>query len=231
MRNRLFAPDDRLQRELWAIALLLLSILLALSFVPPTVMGEPGLRLFPTGNIVGRIGALISRGAWDVFGISAFLIPVLPAVWAAGILERIPPPSTLRLSVLLGGALLIIPTGIHAFTQPIERVPASAGWMGVALGVPLTTALGWVGAGLLVSFAFTALCIFTLRWNPLRSVAYGGGVALSGSRQAAGVLGDAVSRLRISRPRRRVATGARAEQASSAEPAAAVLEAESEMTS
>jgi energy-converting hydrogenase Eha subunit A len=60
VRKGLFLPDDRLQRDLWALALLLLAILLALSFVPLTLLGDLGVRLFPTGNVVGRVGALLS---------------------------------------------------------------------------------------------------------------------------------------------------------------------------
>ncbi|MEX2582640.1 MAG: DNA translocase FtsK 4TM domain-containing protein [Gemmatimonadota bacterium] len=199
MRKDQFAPDDRLQREIWALALLLLSILLALSFVPPTLIGEAGSRLFPTGNIVGRVGALISRGAWELFGIAAFLIPLLPAVWAAGVLERIGRPSTARLSVLVFGSLILIPTGIFAFSRPAAAAPASAGWLGAIIGDPLSTGLGWVGTGLLVSFLLVALCVGTLGWNPIRTLARGSARAWMGSRQAAGVVGGAVARFRADR--------------------------------
>jgi DNA segregation ATPase FtsK/SpoIIIE, S-DNA-T family len=195
-RKATIVPDDRLQRELWALALLLLSILLALSFVPPAVIGASAARLFPTGNIVGTVGALISRAAWQFFGAAAILIPVLPAVWAAGVLERIRTASTTRLSILLVGTLILVPTGIYALARPVDQVPASAGWLGEALGVPLTTALGWVGAVLLVSFLLVALSIGTLRWNPLRSVASGGGQVFAGSRRAGAGVARAMDRLR-----------------------------------
>ena len=200
MRKERFAPDDRLQRELWALALLLLSILLALSFIPPALIGEAGSRLFPTGNIVGEVGRLISRAFWDFVGLAAFLIPAMPAVWAAGVLERIPRPSAFRFTALLVGTLILVPTMIYAFARPLDRVPDAAGWLGAALGGPLINALGWVGAGLLVVFLLTALCVGTLGWNPLRTIAKGGVLAWAGSRQAADKVGGAVTRLRAAQP-------------------------------
>src|SRR5690606_32357191 len=41
------APDGKLQRELWALALLALAVLLLLAFIPPALMGSAGNRLFP----------------------------------------------------------------------------------------------------------------------------------------------------------------------------------------
>ena len=199
------SSDDRLQREIWALALLLLAILLALSFVPPALIGESAERLFPTGNVVGRVGAVISEVAWSVFGVTALLIPLFPAVWAAGVLERVRPASSRRLSILLGGTLLLVPTGIYASAWPTERVPAAAGWIGAALGAPLTTALGWVGAALLLSFLQVALCVATIRWNPLRSVGQGGARALAGSRQAAGAVSGTLSRFSFPLSVRRIA--------------------------
>ncbi|HUE95646.1 MAG TPA: DNA translocase FtsK 4TM domain-containing protein, partial [Longimicrobiaceae bacterium] len=193
------AREDRHQREIWALALLLLSILLALSFVPPTLIGEPGVRLFPTGNIVGEIGGMVSRGAWGIFGIAAFLIPALPAIWAASVLERVEGRATLRLTLLIAGVLVLVPTGIFAFSRPFTVVPQSAGWIGAAIGEPLVAALGWVGAGLLVSFVLAGLCVGTLGWNPFRSMVRSAGVALSSSRNAAAAVGDAVVRYRAGR--------------------------------
>ncbi|MQA90619.1 MAG: hypothetical protein GEU90_10345 [Gemmatimonas sp.] len=187
------ASKDRLQRELWALALLLLSILLALSFVPPSVLGESASPLFPTGNIVGNVGAFISQAAWVFFGAAAFLIPFLPAVWAAGVLTKIRAGSTTRLSILVFGSLALVPTGIYAASRPTERIPAAAGWVGVALGRPLTTELGWVGAAILVFFLLVALFIGTVRWNPLRSFARGGGRVWAGIRQMGGATAYALS--------------------------------------
>jgi S-DNA-T family DNA segregation ATPase FtsK/SpoIIIE len=178
------AADDRLQRELWALTLLALAVLLTLSFVPPRAFGATGVRLFPTGNIVGLVGGMISRSAWAAFGLPALLLPVLPAVWAAAVVDRLDRGAALRYTGLLTGVFLLVPTGIYAFARPMEAVPAVVGGLGAALGAPLASAFGWLGAGLLVSFLFAALCVATVGWNPLRTMLGGGRLAWSGTRRA-----------------------------------------------
>ncbi len=190
--------DGRPQRELWALALLALSVLLLLSFVPPRTFGPAGMRLFPTGNIVGNAGGLISEAAWAFFGAPALLLPLLPAVWAAAALDRLTREAALRWTALLTGVFLLVPTGIFAFSRPLGPVPQAAGWLGDALGRPLTAGFGWLGAGLLVSFLFAALCVATLGWNPLRSMAGGGVLAWMGTRRA--VAGIASVSARLPRP-------------------------------
>lgn len=211
MSKRSSAINDWLQRELWALALLLLAILLALSFVPPTLVGDAGARLFPTGNIVGRIGAVVSNAAWLFFGVAAFLIPALPAVWAASVLEKVGRGPTLRLTGLVAGLLVFLPIGIFVFSRPLAYVPPSAGWLGQAVGLPLAGVLGWVGAGILITFLTAGLCVATLGWNPFRSVFRGTGAALGHSRTAAAGLAGMV------RNRREAAVSER-----EAEPAAAL---------
>jgi S-DNA-T family DNA segregation ATPase FtsK/SpoIIIE len=175
--------DEQLQRELWALALLALAVLLTLSFIPPAWMGGFGVRLFPTGNIVGRVGHFIRASAWAGFGIAGFLLPVFPALWAAEVLGRMSRSTALRYTGLLLAAGLLIPTGIYAFAAPLLWVPASTGWLGSAVGAPLVGAFGWLGAGLLLSFLGAAVCVVTLGWNPLRSMAGGSLAAWIGTRR------------------------------------------------
>src|SRR5688572_33413074 len=89
--------DDRLQRELWALALLGIAVLLTLSFLPPYWFGSVGARLFPTGNIVGVVGRAVSEGAWGAFGVRGDRLPVFPARWAGFLLDRFDRPAALRL--------------------------------------------------------------------------------------------------------------------------------------
>ncbi|HEX6070952.1 MAG TPA: DNA translocase FtsK 4TM domain-containing protein, partial [Longimicrobiaceae bacterium] len=177
------ALDDRLQRELWALALLALAVLLALAFIPPWWMGTFGTRLFPTGNIVGVVGAVIAAAAWVLFGISGYLLPAFPAVWAAHVLGRVDRGVAWRATGLLAGLCLLVPMAIFAFTLPSGRERPSAGWIGEALGTPLSSVFGWLGAGLVLTFALAAVCVVTLGWNPLRSLFRGGRSALGGARR------------------------------------------------
>jgi DNA segregation ATPase FtsK/SpoIIIE, S-DNA-T family len=174
---------ERLQRELLGLALLALAILLALSFVPPLALGTAGERLFPGGNIVGIVGAALSGAAWSLLGAPAFLLPLLPAVWAAAAVQRLVRETAIRWTALLAGVFLLVPTAIYTFGRPLEEVPASAGWLGATLGAPLAAGFGWIGASLLVTFLFAALCVATLGWNPLRSMAGGSVLAWGGARR------------------------------------------------
>ncbi|HET8654756.1 MAG TPA: DNA translocase FtsK 4TM domain-containing protein [Longimicrobiaceae bacterium] len=193
------SPADRLQHELWALLLLALAILLTLSFVPPRLFGAGGVRLFPTGNIVGRVGEGIAASAWAGLGIAGFLLPLFPAVWAALVLERIPRASAVRLSALGAGVLLLLPAGIYAFTRPLDVVPPSAGWLGVAIGGPLSDVFGWLGAGVLATFLFAALCVTTLGWNPLRSLAAASASLFGHARGLSGAVAGGVA-ARLPRP-------------------------------
>ncbi len=195
MPKNLSLQGDRVQRDLWALALVLLAILLGLSFVPPGVIGGTGDRLFPTGNIVGTVGGVISGAAWRFFGVSAFLIPVLPAVWAVAVLGRIDRSATIRLTSLFAGVLVLVPTLVHALTNPFEG-GAGSGWIGSGLGGPLLSALGWVGSAILISFLLSFLSVATIGWNPIRAAMRGSVRAYEGSRVAAGALGQVVGQIR-----------------------------------
>src|SRR5690606_6485243 len=103
-----------------------------------------------------------------------FLLPFLPAVWAAHVLGRVERATAWRGTGLLAGVILLLPTLLFAFSSPSGRVPASAGWFGVALGAPLAAIFGWLGAGLLLTFALAAVSVVTVGWNPLRAAFRGG---------------------------------------------------------
>ncbi|MBW3628192.1 MAG: DNA translocase FtsK 4TM domain-containing protein [Gemmatimonadetes bacterium] len=179
------AADDRLQRELWALALLGLAVLLTLSFVPPAWFGGVGLRLFPTGNVIGVVGRYVSQATWRLFGVLGLLLPLFPAVWAGFVLERFDRSTALRLTGFLAGALLLIPMGWYAFSRPAGGIPAGIGRLAGGAGEPLAQVFGWLGAGLLLTFVFAAVCVVTIGWNPLRSMLGGGLAAWVHSRRAA----------------------------------------------
>jgi S-DNA-T family DNA segregation ATPase FtsK/SpoIIIE len=193
------APADGFGREVWALALFALALLLTLSMVPPTLFGEAGAHLFPSGNIVGAVGGILAQSAWSAFGLPAFLLPILPALWGAAMLGRLTVAGALRCTGLLAGVILLVPTGIFAFAYPLGAIPAAAGWIGSALGAPLASSFGWVGTALLVVFLFAALCVATIGWNPMRSVAGGAAAVWAGGRRALEGLPGLLPRL----PRRR----------------------------
>src|SRR5690606_12764001 len=166
-----------------------------LSFVPPGILGGTGDRLFPTGNLVGTVGTAISLAAWRFFGVSAFLIPALPAIWAAAVLGRIDRSATVRLSALVAGVMARVPALVHALTNPLEG-EAGAGRIGPFRGAPLLGALGWAGATILIGFLPSFLSVATIGWNPIRAAMRGSQRAFEGSKVAAGALGQVVDQLR-----------------------------------
>ncbi|MBV9772443.1 MAG: DNA translocase FtsK 4TM domain-containing protein [Gemmatimonadetes bacterium] len=171
--------DDRQRRELWGMALTALAILLTLSFVPPTLFGAAGSRVFSTGNIVGVLGREMSAGAYALFGLPALLLPAFPLLWGLVAFERMGSGPALRWSALLGGGSLLFATGTAVVARGVQADATAAGWMGTALGDPLATLLGGVGGTLVLCVLFAALCIVTIGWNPLRTVVGGGRLAWS----------------------------------------------------
>jgi DNA segregation ATPase FtsK/SpoIIIE, S-DNA-T family len=183
-----FSLSERQRRDLWGLALLALAILLALSLLPLAAAGEAALRLFPSGNVVGVIGGTIADVSWWVIGGVGILLPLLPAIWGAVALGRLATEVAVRWTLLLGGLLLLVPTGWYIVARPVVGPPPGAGWLGAAVGAPVTAWFGWVGALLLLTFLFAGLCIATLEWNPFRVVAGGGISAAAGLGRAFAVI-------------------------------------------
>jgi DNA segregation ATPase FtsK/SpoIIIE, S-DNA-T family len=175
--------SERQRRELWGLALIALAILLALSLLPLSLAGEGALHAFPSGNVVGVIGDGIARVSWWLWGGVGVLVPLLPVLWGAVALGRLATGVAARWTVLLAGLVVLVPTGYYILARPVVGPPAGAGWLGATLGAPLTAWFGWIGALLVITFLFVALCIATLEWNPVRSVADGGLHAWAGLRR------------------------------------------------
>jgi S-DNA-T family DNA segregation ATPase FtsK/SpoIIIE len=184
-----FSLDEQQRRELWGLTLLALALLAALSFLPPALL-PAGERLFPTGNVVGVAGRLLARGTFAVFGVAAVLLPLLPALWAAVAFQRADAGTALRWTVLLAGAALTVAIAFAVLGAP-AALPA-AGWLGAALAALLVGGFGTLGAALLLAFLFAALCVATLKWNPLRALVGGGRAAWSRASSAAAAMPELV---------------------------------------
>ena len=177
------APTSRLQREAGAIALIALTLVSALPLVPVTYMGAFGEMISTGGNIFGPAGRLIAGSTWAFFGITGLLLPLLPAIWAAYLLSSMDRAQAIRATALLVGLLLLVPSAIFAFVYANQPLAPGAGWLGAGVGAVLTAVFGWFGGGLLVLFALALLFVFTLGWNPLRTLVRGSRSALDGARR------------------------------------------------
>lgn len=165
------------QREILAVGLLALSLFLLLSLLPVGVFGSGGDEWFPSGNMMGILGATVRALLVTFSGAAAILIPALMTVvglWAG---EWISEGASRRVGLLGAGLLFLMPTGLWVLSQD----PQLSGWVGATLGAPLLDLVGWLGALLVASVGLVALSVITLGWNPLRSVGRGvvagGGVA------------------------------------------------------
>lgn len=75
--------SDTQKRQLLGLALLAVAGVLVLSLVPPSVFGATGTRLFPSGNVMGALGAALAEHGWPLFGIGLPILPLIPAVAGA----------------------------------------------------------------------------------------------------------------------------------------------------
>ncbi|HEX6590314.1 MAG TPA: DNA translocase FtsK 4TM domain-containing protein [Longimicrobiales bacterium] len=176
MTTESMGTTDR-RRELLGFGLLSLALFFALSLLPVRALGATA--WFPTGNVMGPVGALFARAGYAVFGGGLpllVLLPVLAGAAAFGWLDR---ARATRLSVFLVGSAILLPAFLAVVlsrgwtTTDLAETPAGAGWIGVTIATPLAALLGWVGATLTLFVLFAVLSIATIGWNPVRA-GYGG---------------------------------------------------------
>jgi S-DNA-T family DNA segregation ATPase FtsK/SpoIIIE len=172
------------QRDMMAAGLLALALFFGAALMPVSILGPRGAAWFPSGNMMGLVGGTTERGLTGLLGGSAFFVPILLLVSGLRACDWLSPGWTVRLSVLSLGLMLILPVGLQVMAQG----PEMAGAWGGLVGPPLNTALGFLGAVLLLSLLLVVLSVGTLGWNPLRSLAYG-------MAQGSGVMARSASRL------------------------------------
>ena len=169
-----------LRRELLALALFALALIVSLALLPISLMGERVSALFPGGNAIGPAGAVLADVLWRSLGMSAVLLPPLLALAGLRSGAWLSRANTARLGALALGVALLLPTAAHV----VAPGSAGAGRLGDALGRPLAGAVGWLGALILISVLLAALTVVTLGWRPLRRA--GQGLAAGGSAASRG---------------------------------------------
>ncbi len=195
------------QREMGAFGLLAVALFLLLALFPPQLLGSWGVERFPSGSVVGAVGARIRGVLVGFAGAASVLVPALVALGGLHLGGWMGRHRTLRLGALGVGMLLLLPPALHL----VAGATAAPGALGRAVGVPLGEAVGWVGALLILVVAFSILSVATVGWNPLRPVgrwALVGGKRLgllareSGERSLAWIIGwrEARARNRSSSP-------------------------------
>ena len=161
--------SQKQQRDIMAAGLLALALFLLAALIPVSVLGPRGGEWFPSGNMVGVVGEVVRRVLNTLVGVAAFFVPGLLFLGGLRASEWLSVGWTARLSILMGGLLLIVPVGLGILGQDGDTV----GRWGELAGPPLLTAFGFFGASLVVLLLLVMLSVGTLGWNPLRSLARG----------------------------------------------------------
>ncbi|HUF51576.1 MAG TPA: DNA translocase FtsK 4TM domain-containing protein [Longimicrobiales bacterium] len=168
---------SRQRRHLLGIAFIALAVFTAVSLVPVAAVGGAALRLFPTGNIMGMLGALFYDAGITVFGFGVVAVPALFAIAAAASFAWIDSDRATRAAALLVGLILLLPTTAALFAVGIGFEIAgllprtAAGWVGSTVAEPLTALLGHIGALFAIAVLVVALSVATFGWNPVAATA------------------------------------------------------------
>ena len=166
-------PERR--REIFAVGLLALALIVLLALLPASFLGERGIEWFPSGNMVGAVGRTVRTVFTSAFGMPAFAVPALLAFAGLRLGRWLSPRWTARLAVFAAGLLLLAPPAAWVLTSGND---AASGSFGAFSGDSLIALVGWLGALLIIGTALVALSVGALGWNPLRSLARGAWAAL-----------------------------------------------------
>src|SRR5687767_5103478 len=95
--------SSKQRQHMLGIALLALAIFTAVSLIPVTPLGGAMLRAFPTGNIMGVLGALFASAGVAALGVGVLAVPALLALGGAGCFGWIDGERNTRISALAIG--------------------------------------------------------------------------------------------------------------------------------
>jgi DNA segregation ATPase FtsK/SpoIIIE, S-DNA-T family len=172
------SPEKK--RELLGLALLALGSFLALSLVPVSALGLGG--VFPTGNVMGRLGGWFGAAAYALLGAGAPVLPLTLGLGGAALSGWVPVALAARWAVLLAGLAVLAPAWLWLFTVGAgggRFVPESVGgWLGSGVGFLLGGLLGRFGAALALLALMALLSVATVGWNPASATLRAAGAAI-----------------------------------------------------
>ncbi|MBC7791292.1 MAG: DNA translocase FtsK 4TM domain-containing protein [Anaerolineae bacterium] len=166
------------RRELTAVALLLLAFFVGASLIAGLSGAAPG-SCSDSRGLFGPVGACLRVGLVGAIGWPAALfIPALSAILAVRMLGSSADISERLWLLFLAGFVLLLPVafglGLGLSKGEPRTHPASGLW-GSFAAFYLARPFGSAGAWVVLAFAFVALTVLTLRWNPIRLLLRGGG--------------------------------------------------------
>jgi S-DNA-T family DNA segregation ATPase FtsK/SpoIIIE len=194
-----------LKRELAAVALILFAVFLAAAVVLGAA-APASASCTAARSMMGPVGACLRAGLVAAIGLPAtLLVPLLPAVHALRLFERLRSDTDRSWLLFLSGIVLLLPVAL-ALALHVGREPSAlAGVWGGFMSFYLQRAFGSLGAWLVLALAFSATAVVTIAWNPVR-VLIGPSPAPGSADGADGAVEGAESATEPS-PRRRRAKG------------------------
>ncbi len=163
--------DDRSQRVLTGIGLALVGLFTLLSLVPVQRLGPSIKGLFPSGNIVGPVGAAVAGSLTEAVGAAAVVAPLLALLWALWSLGALPSRHAGRGSIFLGLVLLTVPPLAASLAFPAGgEAPGLSGAYGSWAGALMGGVLSWLGSALVLAALMIAGFIATLGLGPFRAL-------------------------------------------------------------
>ncbi|MFQ5669729.1 MAG: DNA translocase FtsK 4TM domain-containing protein [Acidobacteriota bacterium] len=209
-RRWAFPPflTGRLGREILALGLLALSLLLLTSLLtydpsdPAPLFGAASGRLAPH-NATGPAGAFLAAASFQLLGLAAYLVPVLLMVAAGG---RLGSRST-GLATRLAGLVLLLLGGTGLLSLWFGRVAtlgglSAGGLLGRALAAGLVALLSSLGASIVLMTLCLLSFLLTTRLsleNAAAGAGRGGWEILRRGRLAWSRLREAIRRRRLQR--------------------------------
>ena len=179
---------EREQRmQVAGVALLAFGVLVFLALIPAASLGPGGPEWFPSGNVMGPMGALIRTGTTFVLGIGAWLLPVLIGLAGIHLVGWIGRERWTRAVIFTVGLALLLPLFAHV----VAPAGTGAGWFGAVAARPLLRAAGLFGAVFILLVLLILLWIATAGTRPLRSGAVAlGRIAGAGWRRLIAAVAD-----------------------------------------
>jgi S-DNA-T family DNA segregation ATPase FtsK/SpoIIIE len=163
----------KLRREISGIVLILGALFLAgaLLFGRAPLWNE---SCSVAGGAFGPVGGCIR---WSVLGligaIAAIIVPLIPFVHGLRLLGRLEESEDQRFLFFTIGLAVIVPyaAGLARLnTLPPGTPDVLAGLWGAFSAYYITEVLGYAGAWIVATIAFSALAAVTLGWNPIRAL-------------------------------------------------------------
>ena len=160
----------RLKNEVLGVTLLLGALFIAGSLLAGGAVEGQGCTT--TTSIFGPVGSCLRSSLLITLGaIAASIVPLIPAVHALKLLDRIPASEDRRWMFFTIGLAALVPV-VTALARGAQldaaNIDVLAGFTGSFIAFYLVKAIGLGGAWVAVALALSGLMAATLAWNPIR---------------------------------------------------------------